>query len=106
MEGLRPFDFATVASRRGVRNSGLKVGETVFVSSIKPLPEKRNDPYLQRIYVLCLRMSDEGDVLIPGEGNDHQQYLVDPRALEKVSEAKDKELKTRLEEIYKNETTD
>ena len=86
------MDICRIVSRKGTKASGLKVGETVLVSSTKPMPAKRSDPYLQRIYVVVLLMEKGGKVLIPKDDNEHKAYLMDPRNLEKVSEEDSKKL--------------
>lgn len=86
------MDFCVTSSRKGLRGSGLKLGQTVLVIGTKPLPEKKNDPYLQRIYSLVLLVDENDNVLMPnndtGEGdNGNRTYLIDPRCLTKVDEA-------------------
>ncbi len=97
MKLIEPFTFAKVISR--IKGSGLEVGETVFVSSARNLPEKRSDPYLFRVYVYVLKLED-GLVLLPGSDNDHAQYIVDPRKLSPLDEEEAKPFLERLWEVY------
>lgn len=99
---IKPMDFCDVTSRRGTKGSGLEVGETVLVASTRPLPEKRSDPYLQRIYAVVIRVTKDGDVLIPKEDNEYKSYLVDPRHLTRVSEERQEELKEAINNHYES----
>lgn len=101
---IKPMDFCEVSSRKGTKGSGLDVGETVLVASTKPLPEKRSDPYLQRVYAVVLRVTDDGDVLIPKDDNEYKSYLVDPRHLTRVSKERQEELQEAINNRY--ESTD
>lgn len=82
---IKTWDVCRVVSRKKVDQSGLNVADIVMVSAIKPAPIKKNDPYLQRIYVLVMKIA-EGGIQIPSEDNDYRAYLVDPRALEVLNE--------------------
>lgn len=99
---IKPMDFCDVTSRRGTKGSGLEVGETVLVASTRPLPEKRSDPYLQRIYAVVIRVTKDGDVLIPKEDNEYKSYLVDPRHLTRVSEERQEELQEAINNRYES----
>lgn len=93
---IKTMDFCVTSSRKGLRGSGLNLNQTVLVVGTKPLPEKRSDPYLQRIYMLVVLVSD-GKVCIPnsdvGENdNGYRTYLVDPRCLTKLGEEDQVEL--------------
>ena len=80
---IHVMDLCVVSSRKKTDKSGLKVGETVMVAALKPLPVKKSDPYLQRIYAVVVRV-DENGVQIPEATNDYYSYLVDPVALTKL----------------------
>ena len=97
---IKPMDFCEVSSRRGTKGSGLDVGETVLVASTKPLPEKRSDPYLQRVYAVVLRVTKDGDVLIPKDDNEYKSYLVDPRHLTRVSAERQEVLQELIGQRY------
>lgn len=101
MEPIRTMDFCVTSSRKGLRGSGLEVGQEVVVVGTRPLPVKRNDPYLQRVYSVVMVVTDEG-IAVPnnGEGeedNGNRSYLVDPRCLTKLVEERQLELKAILE---------
>lgn len=96
---IRVWDVCRVVSRKKTDQSGLVVGETVLVSSIKPVPIKRGDPYIQRIYVLVMRVTKQG-IQIPAEGNEYRSYLVDPRALEVLPEGEAAEFKRFIRQQY------
>lgn len=98
---IKPMDFCEVVSRKGVKGSGLEVGEIVLVASTRPLPEKRSDQYLQRIYAVVLRVTNDGDVQIPKDGeNDYKSYLVDPRHLTKLSDERQEALREKIGQRY------
>lgn len=99
MNPIRSMDYCDVVSSKGMKGSGLSVGQVVLVTATKVVPEKRNDPYLQRVYVLCMLVED-GVHLVPKEGEDHMQYLIDPRCLERVSEERAEEYREMLREQY------
>ena len=97
---LKPMDFCVATSRKGLRGSGLEVGETGLVMATKPIPINKSDPYLQRIYVVLAAIRN-GKVEIPGKENKHKAYLVDPRCLTQIEdEDKIKELKGLIEAQY------
>lgn len=78
------MDICTVTTNK-IKESGLVAGDVVMVAGTKVLPEKRNDPYLQRIYTIVFKF-EEGSLPLPKDDNDVMSYLVDPRNLEKVNE--------------------
>lgn len=96
---IKVWDVCRVISRKKTDKSGLMIGDIVMVSSIKPLPVKRNDPYLQRIYMVVMIVTEDG-IQIPAEGNDYHSYLVDPQALEVVSEDEALKYKNFIREQY------
>lgn len=84
MTPLKPMDFAYVTSNK-VKGSGLVAGDKVLIAGTKVAPVKRSDPYLQRIYVVVMKI--EGDkLLLPRDDNDYKVVVMDPRALEKMNE--------------------
>lgn len=103
---LNVMDYAYVVNSKKLKDSGLEVGQILMVSAIKPAPVKKSDPYLQRIYVLCAKVDEEGVHQIPTEDNDYSMYLVDPRSLQKVGEEETAELLKALHEQFKHDTTD
>jgi len=95
------MDFCVASSRKGLRGSGLEVGDTVLVAALKPTPVKRSDPYLQRLLTVVLKVKD-GVVLTPDniegdESNGYNSYLVDPRCLTLLSEEEQVLLKLEIE---------
>lgn len=104
MTPIRNMDYAYTSSRKGLRGSGLDVGEKVLVVGTKALPEKRSDPYLQRIYVVVVRVVD-GIHQIPNSGeeeedNGFRSYLVDPRCLTRLDDEEQERLRDMLSEQY------
>ena len=104
MTPIKTMDFCTVVNRRKMKGSGLDLGTTVLVVSTKPLPEKKSDPYLQRIYVVVVRVTKDGDVLIPKEDNEYRSYIVDPRNLEKLSDEDTAKIKELVGERFSGDT--
>lgn len=101
MDVIQNMDFCVATSRKGLRGSGLEVGDKVLVVGTRPLPEKRNDPYLQRIYLLTMKLGEDNKVQVPnssGEDNGHRVYLVDPRCLTRLGDKEQESLKKGLEE--------
>lgn len=102
---IRTMNYATVASNKGLKKSGLNNGDCVMVIGEKVLPVRRSDPYLQRVYVLCIRVTKEGFHEVPnndmGDGdNGFRSWLVDPRNLTLLNDESQEALKKKLEEQY------
>lgn len=75
---INPYDFASVTTSK-FEDQGTKRGHFVYVAALKALPEKEEDPYLQRIYALVHKVTKDGHTL-PDDG----LYLMDPRDLSRV----------------------
>lgn len=99
MDVIKPLDYAFVVSDKKMKDSGLVNGDLLMVTSTKVAPVKKSDPYLQRVYVLAIRVVN-GEHQVPGEKNDYLQYMVDPRNLQKADEQTTKEMNAALEEQY------
>lgn len=100
MSPIQTMDLCVTSSRKGLRNSGLKLGQEVVVAGTKTLPEKRSDPYLQRIYVIVM-LYEDGEVKIPNnetgdKDNGYRSYLIDPRCLTKLPEEDQKEFRKAM----------
>lgn len=88
---IKTMDFGRVSSNRKLRGSGLSAGDLVMVYAIGVAPAKKNDPYLQRVYVTVLKVDDDGT--LPGViGQERAGITLDPRNLTKVEENEQKEL--------------
>lgn len=98
MNLIKSLDICRVSSRKGLKGSTLSIGDIVQVIGTRVLPEKRSDPYLQRIYVLVIKFSED-KFLVPNDNNEHKAVLVDPRKLEKV----DGETQEYYEEVIKKQ---
>ena len=93
------MDFCVASSRKGLRESGINLGDVVLVTGTKIAPEKRSDPYLQRVYVLVMKMVD--NVLqVPKDDNDYKVVLVDPRHLTKLNDEKQEAYREMIKEQY------
>lgn len=99
MTPLRVMDYCKVVSDKKLKGSGLQRGDRVLITSVKPVPAKKSDPYLQRLVVVVLKVEEE-QVLVPKDGNEHKAYLVDPRNLEKVPEEERVKLEENLKLLY------
>jgi hypothetical protein len=104
MEPIKNLDYAQVSSRKGFKGSGLDLGQEVLVIATKALPEKKSDPYAQRIYVVVVLIKD-GLHQIPNnktgkDDNGYRSYLVDPRHLTRLSDSRSDELREMLDEQY------
>lgn len=91
-----------------MKGSGLNVGQEVYVISTRQLPEKKNDPYLTRTYVIVV-LFEGNKLLLPDsiygdDSNGYRSYLVDPRNLEKVSETRKEELEEVIKKQYETLT--
>ena len=93
------FDYGVVSSTKKMKESGLSVGDTVLVIANKVLPVTKSDPYLQRVYVVCILVK-EGVHQMPSEDTDYVSFLIDPRNLTKVDEDTTKDLRDKLEHQY------
>lgn len=105
MNPIRNMDYAIITSRKGVKGSGLDLGQIVLVVGTKVLPAKKSDPYLQRVYVVAILVTSEGEHCIPNpqegdEDNGYRSYLLDPRHLTKLDDDASEELREKLNEQY------
>lgn len=104
MTPLKSGDFATVLNNKKMKGSGLQRGDEVYVVNTRPAPEKRSDPYLQRIYVGVLKVEDDLPLIPNSEvgekDNGHRIITVDPRNLEIVSEERSEKLNEALKKKY------
>jgi hypothetical protein len=80
---IKPMDYCYIVNDKKMKGSGLVRGETVLVTGTKVVPATGKDPYLQRIFVVAIKI-EEGILLLPREDNDYQAYMIDPRNLSKV----------------------
>lgn len=78
---VRPSNYYTITSDKKLKGSGLRRGDYVLVTNLKVVPIKKDDPYLQRVYAVVLKVEPDGTHLVPGDLNDYSIYLVDPRNL-------------------------
>lgn len=99
MTPIKALDYAFVVNDKKMKGSGLVRGDLLMVTATKVAPVKKSDPYLQRVYVLAIKVVD-GEHQVPGEGNDYLQYMVDPRNLEKANEKTAKDMQVALEAQY------
>ena len=99
MTPIKNMEYGVTVSRKGLKGSGLSVGQTVLITGTKPLPEKRSDPYLQRIYVVCIVVDEDGHH-IPKEENEYNSYLIDPRCVERLPDDKQEEFREQLRTEY------
>ncbi len=108
MTPIRIGNLCYIASAKKLKGSGLEVGQEVYVASLKALPVKKSDPYLQRVYAVVMKIED-GKLLMPNEfegekDNGYRSYIVDPRNLEPLGDDKVKEITSSIEEQYSVET--
>ena len=121
VESIQANDWVSLTSRKKMKDSGLSVGQVMMVVSTQPLPAKKSDPYLQRVYVVCMKHTEENGLEIPNsvkdeEGNEietngFKAYLIDPRnltLLDGEDQVKYHELLVAQfdQEISQDETTD
>lgn len=89
---IRPLDFCLVTSKK-LDGSTLSRGDEVLVGTVKSVPAKKSDPYLQRIYLGVHKVvEDQADLSIT--------IIVDPRSLAKVSKERQDELMQKMEEKF------
>jgi hypothetical protein len=101
MNIVKPMDFCRLVSRKATKDTTLNIGEVVLVAGLKPLPEKRSDPYLQRIYAIVLRVVEDV-VQIPKEDNEYVSFIIDPRGLERMSEKEQESFHEKLGDKSEN----
>lgn len=85
---IKSMDFCLACSNKGLKKSGINSGDVLLVVGVKPAPAKRSDPYLQRIYVVVVKVV-EGIVQIPKEDNEYKAIVVDPRNLTLIEDQKE-----------------
>ena len=92
---LKQMDYCVVINDKKLKGSGLYRGDILWVAGTKVAPTKKSDPYLQRVFIACVKVVG-GEHLLPSEGNDHKVYIVDPRNTERLSEEEAAALKQQL----------
>ena len=105
MDIIPTMAYCVASSKKGLKGSGLNVGDNVLVVGTKVVPIKKDDPYLQRVLFFCVRVKEDGFHEIPDpfegdESNGFMQYLIDPRCLTMLEKEKQDELKVSLHEQY------
>jgi hypothetical protein len=108
MDIIPTMAYCVASSKKGLKGSGLAVGDQVLVVGTKVVPIAESDPYLQRVLFFCVRVTKEGyhEIPDPYEGeksNGFSQYLIDPRCLTMLVKAKQDELKLGLHRQYAKE---
>ena len=91
---IKAGSYCVAVSRKKLKGSTIEVGDYVYVADVKVAPISKDDPYLQRVFVLVIKVDkDTGKHYIPNnskpseEGDDGNKiYLVDPRGLELLGE--------------------
>lgn len=96
---IRPMDYCLVVNNRKMQGSGLVRGDTVLITGTRVVPATNKDPYLQRVYVVAIKIKD-GKLLVPKDDNEYEAYMIDPRNLSKVSEEVQKSLTLQMENQY------
>lgn len=94
--------FVFLVSRKNLKGSNLSVGEELMIISYTKTPAKRNDPYLERLWAVVVKLNEKGLPILPSqdkEDNAHS-YIVDPRHLQIVSKERGKELNKILIDHY------
>jgi len=102
---ITTMDFVLVVNDKKLVGSGLTRGQELLVVSVVQVPEKKNDPYLFREYVRCVRVV-KGVAEMPTEENGQAIYLIDPRVLAPVSDERNAELLLILEKSFEGDDID
>jgi len=71
---------------------GARIRDWFFVAGLKALPIEAADPYLQRVYTLCHRVTKDGHVK-PDQG----LLLIDPHDLIKMGKSRQKKFTEMLQ---------
>lgn len=106
---IKAGTYCVAVTRKLLKGSTIEVGEYVYITDLKAVPIKKNDPYLQRIYGLAIKVDkDTGYHEIPdnrvGEDtNGHKIYLVDLRGMEILSGEETSRMVQELNRSYENE---
>ena len=105
MDIIPTMAYCVASSKKGLKGSGLAVGENVLVVGTKVVPIKKADPYLQRVLFFCIRVTEDGvheipDVYEGEESNGFMQYLIDPRCLTMLTKEKQDSFKKALDKQY------
>jgi len=79
--------YCKVVSKKGSKGLPFGVGDVVYVTDLKVIPTSKSDPYIQRIYALCLKVNSDGFHEVPDtstgeDSNNYKIFIVDPRGLE------------------------
>lgn len=97
---IKPMNYAQVVSDKHLREVGIRNGDYVLVTGLRPAPIKKDDPYLQRIFAHVIKVDVDGTHHMPAEDNDNMIYLVDPRNLQVVDENVQSEFEQVLAKQY------
>ena len=106
---IRAGTYCSVSSRKGLKGSTLEAGDYVYVTDLRVAPVKKDDPYLQRVFVMVVKVdSTTGYHEIPdnkmGENsNEHKIYMVDPRKLSVLPDDEAKRMVDLLNKAYDKE---
>lgn len=96
---LKPLDYARVVSDKNIKKLGLNRGDVVMVASLQVAQAKKDDPYLQRVYPVVVKIVD-GVHQIPSQDTDWKSYMVDGRSLDPLGEKESKEYQALLNKQY------
>lgn len=93
---LTPQNFAAIANPK-LKESGLEVGDLVYIAGHRPVQEEEDRPYDLRVKFYICRLTDEGI--------DTSQFMVvDPMSLTEISDEEQESLKKSLKEFLEGET--
>lgn len=79
---LRPDDFATVVADSFIVKDKMNKGDVVWIAGTKAVPINEADPYTQRLCMIVHKVENKHIITKP-------LYIIDPAALEKITEDKD-----------------
>lgn len=97
---IKPMDYIKVRADKRMKESGLVRGDVLLVTGLKPAPVSKQDPYLQRVYILTIKVDKNGYHEVPNDENEFRVYLIDPRNVDLVGEKESEELAALLVKQY------
>lgn len=103
---IKSGDYCKVVSMKRLKKSGLSLGDELLIASLKVLPLKGADPYLQRVYAVGIRFRDDKFEFPNPEtekDNGYRSFLLDPRSLEKVTDERKEYIENRIRELYSDD---
>ena len=105
---IKAGTYCVAVTRKLLKGSTIEVGDYVYITDLKAVPVKKDDPYLQRIFGLAIKVDrstgyhEIPDNRVGEDTNGHKIYLVDLRGMEILSDEEARRMVKAMNESYEN----